>query len=45
MLSLDTVAEGGQVPTPVHERRTDEGNIDDPQYRWIESELRAATRA
>ncbi len=43
LLSLDTVAEGGQVPTPVHERRTDEGNVDDPQYRWIEQELKAAS--
>ena len=43
VLSLDTVAEGGQFPTPAPGRRTDEGNIDDPQFRWIESELRAAT--
>ena len=42
VLSIDTVAEGGQFPTPVHERRTDEGNIDDPQYQWIERELQAA---
>jgi metallophosphoesterase (TIGR03767 family) len=31
-IAMDTVAEGGGP----------EGNIDDPQYRWIESELRKA---
>ena len=34
-ISIDTVAEGGGA----------EGNIDDPQYRWIESELRKAKAA
>lgn len=34
LVSLDTVAEGGGA----------EGNVDDPQYRWLERQLRAATR-
>lgn len=33
-ISLDTVAEGGGA----------NGNLDDPQYRWLRRELRAATR-
>src|SRR5829696_163347 len=33
-ISLDTVAEGGGQS----------GNIDDPQYRWLKGELRAARR-
>jgi hypothetical protein len=33
-ISLDTVAEGGGQS----------GNIDDPQYRWLKGELRAAKR-
>jgi metallophosphoesterase (TIGR03767 family) len=33
-ISLDTVAEGGGA----------EGNLDDPQYRWLVRELRQATR-
>jgi metallophosphoesterase (TIGR03767 family) len=35
VISLDTVAEGGG----------DRGNLDDPQYRWLERRLRAAERA
>ena len=34
MISLDTVAEGGGQ----------NGNLDDPQYRWLERELRKARR-
>lgn len=33
-VSLDTVAEGGGA----------NGNLDDPQYRWLKGELRAAAR-
>lgn len=35
MIALDTVAEGGGA----------EGNVDDPQYRWLQRTLRAAARA
>ena len=35
MVSLDTVAEGGGQS----------GNLDDPQYKWLESTLRNAQRA
>lgn len=38
-ISLDTVSEGG-VAGP-----SAEGNIDDPQFRWLRSELEAATAA
>ncbi len=34
MLALDTVAEGGGA----------DGNLDDPQYRWLRTELRKARR-
>jgi metallophosphoesterase (TIGR03767 family) len=34
-IAIDTVAEGGGP----------NGNLDDPQYRWLESELRRARRA
>lgn len=34
LVALDTVAEGGGA----------EGNLDDPQYRWLERQLKAATR-
>lgn len=39
MISLDTVCEGG-VTGPCAD-----GNVDDPQFRWLEGELRAATAA
>ncbi len=39
MISLDTVSEGGVLSTSA------EGNIDDPQYRWLEAELKDATAA
>ncbi len=35
LISLDTVAEGGGST----------GNLDDPQYRWLEKKLRAAQKA
>ena len=38
-ISVDTVSEGG-IPGP-----SAEGNIDDPQWRWLERELAAAERA
>jgi metallophosphoesterase (TIGR03767 family) len=34
---LDTLSEGGQVPFSA------DGNIDDPQWKWLEKELDAAT--
>lgn len=34
MIALDTVAEGGGA----------EGNLDDPQYRWLQRQLHAASR-
>jgi metallophosphoesterase (TIGR03767 family) len=39
MISLDTVCEGG-VTGPCAD-----GNVDDPQFRWLEAQLRAATAA
>jgi len=39
MISLDTVCEGG-VTGPCSD-----GNIDDPQFRWLEAELEEATAA
>jgi uncharacterized repeat protein (TIGR01451 family) len=36
-ISLDTVSEGGVV------EESSSGNIDDPQFLWLESELQAAT--
>ena len=38
MISVDTVSEGG-VTGP-----SSNGNVDDPQFRWLEGELRRATR-
>ena len=35
---VDTVSEGGQTP------QSSEGNIDDPQFRWLERTLEAANR-
>jgi metallophosphoesterase (TIGR03767 family) len=35
---IDTVSEGGVTP------QSSEGNVDDPQFRWLEAELRAAQR-
>jgi hypothetical protein len=39
MIALDTVCEGG-VAGPCAD-----GNVDDPQFRWLEGELEAATAA
>ena len=39
MISLDTVSEAGLVGPSA------DGNIDDPQFRWLEGELQAATNA
>ena len=39
LISLDTVSEGGALGTSA------EGNIDDPQFRWLEGQLKKATRA
>jgi metallophosphoesterase (TIGR03767 family) len=39
MISLDTVCEGG-VTGPCSD-----GNVDDPQFRWLEGELQEATAA
>jgi hypothetical protein len=36
-ISIDTLAEGGVVAV------TDRGNIDDPQFQWLEGQLQAAT--
>jgi len=37
-IALNTVGEGGVVSD-----RSSDGNIDDPQFRWLEGELQAAT--
>ncbi|MFN8161917.1 MAG: metallophosphoesterase [Solirubrobacterales bacterium] len=39
MIALDTVSEGGVLGTSA------EGNVDDPQFRWLRRELRRAARA
>ena len=39
MISVDTVCEGGVVGPCA------DGNVDDPQFRWLERELAEATRA
>lgn len=39
MIALDTVSEGGVIGTSA------EGNVDDPQYQWLEGELKKATAA
>ena len=38
-IALDTVSEGGNV------QDSSDGNLDDPQFRWVEAELKAATAA
>ncbi|HXR31426.1 MAG TPA: hypothetical protein VN752_09845 [Solirubrobacterales bacterium] len=43
-IALDTVAEGGTVVTPTGSSTSD-GNIDDPQFEWLEGQLEAATAA
>jgi metallophosphoesterase (TIGR03767 family) len=36
-VAIDTLSEGGMTPT------SSDGNIDDPQWKWLEKELDAAT--
>lgn len=43
-VSLDTVAEAGTIVTPTG-NFTSDGNIDDPQYKWLKGQLEAATAA
>jgi len=37
-ISLDTASEGGQVLV------SDKGNLDDPQFQWLEEQLKKATK-
>lgn len=43
-VALDTVAEAGTIFTPSGST-TSEGNIDDPQFKWLRGQLEAATAA
>jgi metallophosphoesterase (TIGR03767 family) len=43
-ISLDTVAEAGTILTPTG-KSTSDGNIDDPQFKWLRGQLQAATAA
>jgi metallophosphoesterase (TIGR03767 family) len=43
-IALDTVAEAGTILTPSG-ASTSDGNIDDPQFKWLRSQLQAATAA
>jgi metallophosphoesterase (TIGR03767 family) len=43
-IALDTVAEAGTIVTPTG-KSTSDGNIDDPQFKWLEGQLQAATTA
>jgi metallophosphoesterase (TIGR03767 family) len=43
-IALDTVAEAGTIVTPTGHFTAD-GNIDDPQFKWLEGQLKAATEA
>jgi metallophosphoesterase (TIGR03767 family) len=43
-IALDTVAEAGTIVTPTG-HSTSDGNIDDPQFKWLRSQLQAATAA
>ncbi|HEY3434719.1 MAG TPA: hypothetical protein VGK41_03610, partial [Solirubrobacterales bacterium] len=43
-ISLDTVAEAGTILTPTG-KSTSDGNIDDPQFKWLRGQLEAATAA
>jgi metallophosphoesterase (TIGR03767 family) len=43
-ISVDTVAEAGTIVTPTGHFTAD-GNIDDPQFKWLRSELEDATAA
>jgi metallophosphoesterase (TIGR03767 family) len=41
-IALDTVAEAGTIVTPTG-NFTSEGNIDDPQFKWLRGQLQEAT--
>jgi len=43
-VALDTVAEAGTIITPTGNFTAD-GNIDDPQFKWLRGQLEAATTA
>ncbi len=43
-IALDTVAEAGTIVTPTG-HFTSDGNIDDPQFKWLKGQLEAATAA
>jgi metallophosphoesterase (TIGR03767 family) len=43
-IALDTVAEAGTIVTPTGNFTAD-GNIDDPQFKWLRGQLEAATEA
>jgi metallophosphoesterase (TIGR03767 family) len=43
-VSVDTVAEAGTIVTPTGNFTAD-GNIDDPQFKWLRGQLEAATAA
>jgi hypothetical protein len=43
-IALDTVAEAGTILTPTG-KSTSDGNIDDPQFKWLRGQLQAATTA
>lgn len=43
-IALDTVAEAGTILTPTG-KSTSDGNIDDPQFKWLRAQLQAATAA
>jgi Calcineurin-like phosphoesterase len=43
-IALDTVAEAGTIVTPGGNFTAD-GNIDDPQFKWLRGQLEAATAA
>ncbi len=43
-IALDTVAEAGTIATP-NGSFTSEGNVDDPQFKWLRGQLEAATAA
>jgi metallophosphoesterase (TIGR03767 family) len=43
-IAVDTVAEAGTIITPSG-ASTSDGNIDDPQFKWLRGQLEAATAA
>ncbi|MGC1164782.1 MAG: hypothetical protein WA862_01605 [Solirubrobacterales bacterium] len=43
-IAVDTVAEAGTIVTPTG-KSTSDGNIDDPQFKWLRGQLQAATAA